>query len=261
MALGVTAAPAGAAHPSRTSLPGSVPRWAQPSRDRGAAAGSKQVTVTVYLPLRDAAAANALAQQVSDPASAGYGQFLTPDAIRRRFGANDADVAAVSSFLRGAGLNVTDVPTNNHHVEATGTLAQAEAAFDTSVHRYAYRGRVLEAPSTALSVPSSLDGKVLAVTGLDQSGVLNTPQNDLAGATSAGYPGACSPAPVAALRRLTRSSTRRRARRTSVRRPRSSTRRSTARRPRSRRAATRHRSTRAPTAPRACSTRASTGAA
>ena len=90
----------------------------------------------------------------------------------------------MSSFLRGAGLNVTDVPTNNHHVEATGTLAQAEAAFDTSVHRYAYRGRVLEAPSTALSVPSSLDGKVLAVTGLDQSGVLNTPQNDLPGATS-----------------------------------------------------------------------------
>ena len=184
LALGAGAAPAGAARPSRTSVPGSVPRWAQPSRDRGDAASSKPVTVTVYLPLRNAAAADALAQQVSDPASASYGQFLTPDAIAQRFGASDADVAAVSSFLRGAGLSVGDVPANNGYVEASGTLAQAEAAFATNVHRYAYRGKVLDAPSSALSVPSSLDGKVLAVTGLDQSGVLTRPQSDLPGATT-----------------------------------------------------------------------------
>ncbi|HEX5922952.1 MAG TPA: S53 family peptidase [Baekduia sp.] len=199
LALGAGAASAGAARPSRTSVPGSVPRWAQPSRDRGDAASSKPVTITVYLPLRNAAAADALAQQVSDPDSASYGQFLTPDAIAQRFGASDADVAAVSSFLRGAGLSVGDAPANNAYVEASGTLAQAEAAFATDVHRYAYRGRVLDAPSTALSVPSSLDGKVLAVTGLDQSGVLTRPQNDLPGATTEATqgvrPGAGSGAP------------------------------------------------------------------
>ena len=37
----------------------------------------KQVTVTVYLPLRDADAANALLARVTDPSSASYGQFLT----------------------------------------------------------------------------------------------------------------------------------------------------------------------------------------
>ena len=46
------------------------------------------------------------------------------------------------------------MPANNHHVEATGTLAQAEAAFATNVHRYAYKGRLLDAPSTNLSVPA-----------------------------------------------------------------------------------------------------------
>ena len=189
VALGVAAAPAGAASPSRTSVPGSVPKWAQPGRDRGDAASSKPVTITVYLPLRNAAAADALAQQVSDPASSGYGQFLTPDAFTQRFGASDADVAAVSSFLRGAGLTVSDVPTNNDYVEATGTLAQAEAAFATQVHRYAYRGRVLDAPTSTLSVPSSLDGKVIAVTGLDQSGVLTRPQSDVPGATTDAAPG------------------------------------------------------------------------
>src|SRR6185503_9525163 len=89
------------------------------------------------------------------------------------------------SFLRGAGLSVSDVAEDNRWVEATGTLGEAESAFDTRVHRFAWRGRVLQAPTGDLSVPSSLAGKVLAVTGLDQSG-LTRPQNtrDLPGATS-----------------------------------------------------------------------------
>jgi subtilase family serine protease len=198
LALGITAAPAGAASSARTAVPGSVPRWAQPSRDRGDVASSNPVTVSVYLPLHGADAANALAQQVSDPASATYGQYLSPDAFSARFGATDADVAAVEGFLRGAGLTVGDAPSNNRYVEASGTLAQAEAAFSTTVHRYAYRGRLLNAPTRELSVPSSLSGKVLAVTGLDQSGTLTRPQNDTPGATDTAQgvqPGAGTGAP------------------------------------------------------------------
>jgi subtilase family serine protease len=185
LAFAVFAAPAGAASPSRHAVPGSVPRWAQPARDRGDAASNHAVTVTVYLPLRDADGAAALAQKVSDPASANYGQYLSPDAFTQRFGATDADVAAVSRFLRGAGLTVSDVPSDNRYVEASGTLAQAEKAFDTSVHRYAYRGRLLDAPSKQLSVPNALSGKVLAVTGLDQSGTLTKPQKDVPSQTGA----------------------------------------------------------------------------
>jgi subtilase family serine protease len=161
------------------------------------------VTVTVYLPLRDADGAAALAQQVSDPTSAGYGQYLTPSAFTKRFGASDADVASVASFLRGAGLTVDDLAPDNRYVEASGTLAQAETAFDTSVHRFAWRGRLLDAPTKTLSVPSSLSGKVLAVTGLDQSGTLIKPQNDIPGATGNAAPqgkgnaGAGAPPPAA----------------------------------------------------------------
>jgi subtilase family serine protease len=174
--LGIAAAPASAARPARTPLRGSTPRWAQPGRDRGDAASSRPVTVTVWLPLRDADSADTLVQQLSDPASATYGQYLSPDAARERFSPSDADVAAVKKFLAGAGLSVGDVPSDNRYVEATGTLAQAESAFATRVHRYAYRGHVLEAPTSDLEIPSSLAGKVLAVTGLDQSGTLTRPK-------------------------------------------------------------------------------------
>jgi subtilase family serine protease len=176
VALGITAAPAVAARPARSPVRGSAPGWAQPSRDRGAAAGGQSVSVTVYLPLRDTDGAQALAQQLSDPASATYGQYLTPQAFQQRFAPTDADVAAVKAFLRDAGLSVSGVAEDNRYVEASGSLAKAQAAFDTSVHRYSFRGRVVQAPSKDLSVPSSLSDKVLAVTGLDQSANLSRPQ-------------------------------------------------------------------------------------
>ena len=266
LALGAGAAPAGAARPSRTSVPGSVPRWAQPSRDRGDAASTKPVTVTVYLPLRDADAADALAQQVSDPASAHLRPVpdprRRPAALRRQ----RRDVAAVSSFLRGAGLTVGDVADqqplrrgDRHAREGRGRLRHATYTATPSA------GEVLRrAEQRRCRSPSSSSDKVLAVTGLDQSGTLTRPQQgDLPGATTGGDAERRAPRQRghAARRRPTRSSTRRRARRTSARRSRASTRRSTARRSRSRRAATRRRSTRAPTAPRALSPRASTAAA
>jgi subtilase family serine protease len=166
-----------AARPARTAMRGSVPRWAEPSRDRGSEAGSRPITLTVHLPLRDVAAAKALVQQIASPDSPSYGKFLTPAEVKQRFAASDADVAAVKDFLTGAGLEIVDVPSNNAHVEATGTLAQAEAAFGVEVRRYGYRGKVLDAPSSELKVPAALSGKIVAVTGLDQAGVLTRPQS------------------------------------------------------------------------------------
>jgi subtilase family serine protease len=168
-------ATAPAAQTARTRLPGSTPRWAQPSRDRGDASGSQPVTVRIYLPLRDAATALSMVQSVSDPGSASYGQFMTPDAFRQRFAPAAADVNAVKSFLTSSGLSIGDVPGNNIYVEATGSLATAEKAFGVDVRKYGYRGHELEAPSSAPSVPSSLASKVVAVTGLDDSGVLTRP--------------------------------------------------------------------------------------
>ena len=246
MGVVVVAAPASAAAASRTVVPGSAPSWAKASRDRGVVAGDQSATVTVYLPLRGAAAASSLLDQVSDPTSSSYGQYLTPDQFRQRFAASDADVAAVTSFLRGAGFTVSNGPTYNNHVSAKGTIAQANAAFATTVHRYAYRGHLLNAPNGQLSVPASLNGKVLAVTGLDQTLARPAVRHDRPARwpprTRLSPRPRATPARPVTRRRRRRSSTRRRARPTSARRWRRSTRRSTAARCRSRRAATRPRS-------------------
>src|ERR1700742_3320156 len=74
----VAAVPAHAAQPGRANLDGSVPSWAQPARDHGAADGAQQTEINVYLPLRDADAAAAMVRDVSDPHSANYGKYLSP---------------------------------------------------------------------------------------------------------------------------------------------------------------------------------------
>jgi len=169
------AVPAHAARPGRTDIAGSAPAWAQPSRDQGAADPTAPTEVKVYLPLRDGATATQLVQSVSDPKSPDYGKYLSPADFRSRFAPTADDVAQVQQFLAGAGLTVGAVPDNHHSVAASGTLAQVEQAFDVAVHQYAYRGKVLNAPTTTLSVPATLSGKVIAVSGVDQSGALIRP--------------------------------------------------------------------------------------
>jgi subtilase family serine protease len=191
--------PAHAARPGRSTLDGSVPTWAQPSRDRGAADASAPTEIKVYLPLRDPETAAATVRAVSDPRSASYGKYLSPADFRSRFAPTAADVAAVSKFLTDAGLKVDAVPDNHHSVTATGTLAQVEQAFAVDVHRYAYRGRVLNAPTGALTIPAALEGKVVAVSGVDQSGTLTRPATHAPSRGSdASYERARPDAPVAA---------------------------------------------------------------
>jgi subtilase family serine protease len=125
----------------------------------------------VYLGSRDADAATSLAFAVSTPGSATYRQFLTPQQFRARFAPSQADVSAVQKWLRDAGFTVDYTPTNGHYVAAEGSVAQAEAAFNTTIGLYAKGDLTLHAPEAALSVPASLNA-VTAVVGLDDSAAL-----------------------------------------------------------------------------------------
>jgi hypothetical protein len=76
----------------------------------------------------------------------------------------------VKSWLTGAGLRVTQVETHNRYVAIRGSVAAAEAAFGVSIHRYRHDGLTVQAPSGSLSVPASVAGSALAVSGLDTRG-------------------------------------------------------------------------------------------
>ena len=168
-ALSLTSFAGAGAATGRTTLPGSIPAWANSKSYAGPATAKGDVGFRVYLGWNDPSGVLALARAVSDPRSASYGDYLTPAQFRARFAPSQAQVEAVQSWLRGAGFSVEYTPQNNHYVSAEGTIAQATAAFGTSFGMYKVHGLTVRSPSSDISIPTSLAGTVSGVIGLDDS--------------------------------------------------------------------------------------------
>jgi subtilase family serine protease len=166
LALGIPAAHA-ADNPGRNALVGTKPAWATAKADKGDTSNAAQVSLRVYLAGKDAAGLAAYAKAVSDPSSPHYGKYLSAKKAAARFGATKAQVTAVKSWLTANGLTVTGV--TQHYVSVTGDVAAAEKAFNTQLHNYTKGSKTYRAPAKAASVPASLGGAVLTVTGLDNA--------------------------------------------------------------------------------------------
>jgi subtilase family serine protease len=167
----VTAAAASAAPTGRIKLGGNLPAWAASAPRIGALPGSQQIDISVYLPWRNASSLDSFVAQVSNPHSAHYRQYLTPDQFRARFAPSQSDVNAVSSWLKAQGLQVTGGPVSNHWIDARGTVAEITRAFGTALATYKYRGAQYWAPVSEPTVAASIAGKILAVTGLQNADV------------------------------------------------------------------------------------------
>jgi subtilase family serine protease len=123
-----------------------------------AAPAARPAEVHVFLG-QDQVGLQALDEQVSDPQSGSYGQFLTPAQVAARFGASTGEIAAVDSWLSAQGLHVTGQ--SPYLVSATGPAASVAHSFDTTVVPSS-AGQLTNA--TAMSMPSSLTGQVVTVT-------------------------------------------------------------------------------------------------
>ncbi|TXN31041.1 S53 family peptidase [Lacisediminihabitans profunda] len=169
---GVSAATAA----DRVPFSGSVPSWAKTANDAGAPAADTTVEGEIYLPLRNAAAAEALAVAVSTPGARGYRQALTPQQWIQRFSPTQADLNEVVNYLTAQGLTISAVPASRQFVVFRGTAAQLNAGFATDLHTYNYAGQSLVAPAAAPSVPAALGAKVSGVS-LDQARFLTRPHS------------------------------------------------------------------------------------
>lgn len=178
--------PAAAANlPGRAHLL-DAPAWTATTTALGPAPAASKVNFSVAIAPRDAAGAQAFADAVSDPRSASYRQYLTPQQYTARFGATTSDVAAVLSWLHGAGLQTGTVPISNSYVPVTGSIAAVNKAFGTTIKSYHRDNRQVIAPASALTVPAALAGRVSDVLGLDtsqiyRSGAKATPTGASAG--------------------------------------------------------------------------------
>lgn len=147
-----------------------APAWTSRAEHAVTRQAVQTLHAKVWLAPRHAAALTDLVRSVSDPTSASYGKYVTAAQYRARFAPEAAQVAAVRSWLTKAGLTIETVGPDNHYLAVTGSAGAIAAAFGTNVQHFIVNGATEMAPTSAITVPSSIGSSVIAVTGLDTLG-------------------------------------------------------------------------------------------
>ena len=153
---------------TRAEIADSVHPRARSAKDQGPTAGDTKLSMSLRFSMTGAQSA-ALDQLLADqqnPDSPRYHQWLTPAQFGAQFGLSQADIAKVTTWLGAQGFTVTGVAKGRTFVSFDGTVAQANAAFGTSIHNLLSDGEQHFANITDVEVPSALSGVVGGITGL-----------------------------------------------------------------------------------------------
>jgi len=152
------------------ALPQGTAPWATRENDAGeVTAGLRLTNLTLVLrrtPARQEAFEEFLRQQ-QDPESPQFHHWLTADQLGEGFGAGAETIEAVSSWLRGQGLQVGRVSRSGMRIEFEGTAASVGAAFGTQLHYYLVDGERRISAATAPRIPAFLSNAIVAVGGLE----------------------------------------------------------------------------------------------
>ncbi len=155
---------------SRAPLPHTVSPRARIAADLGSAPSSRILDSLTLRFSMTAAQQAALTQLLSDqqnPSSPRYHQWLTPEQFGAQFGLSSADLAKVSAWITGQGFTITGVARSGTFITFKGTVAQAQRAFNTSIHNLSVDGEQHFSNTTDVSLPPSIAGVVATVTGLN----------------------------------------------------------------------------------------------
>lgn len=132
---------------------------------------NKVLHLSISLPYGDQAGMEAFADSVSDPYSPNYRQFITPQEVGERFGLPIEKVGAVKAYLESQGFKIRLVGANRLSILADATVAQAEAAFKTTINDYPAKvspdGKPFFAFSKPVQLPTTISGVVLDVAGME----------------------------------------------------------------------------------------------
>ena len=92
--------------------------------------------LVLVLPLRDQAGLDSFLEELYDPSSSSYRQFLTVEQFTERFGPTQQDYDAVIRFAEANGLTVVGTSRNRLNVDVTGPVGAIENALHLAIGVY-----------------------------------------------------------------------------------------------------------------------------
>ena len=153
----------------RITLTGNTPPAANLANDRGPVDPGMRLTDLILVLRRSPdqqAGFDALVASQYDPSSPNYHRWLVPADVAARFGPSAEDVARVSGWLASHGLSVDAVAADGMTLSFSGTAAQVEAAFHTSLHNLKVNGESHISNMADPQIPAALGPVVLGVKAL-----------------------------------------------------------------------------------------------
>ena len=99
---------------------------------------TQTVSFDIFLPLQNRDQIEPLLADLHNSASPNYQQWLTPAQFQARFGASDAQVAAIVAEL--AAQHLTAIRTSTYGIQVTGAAADIERTFKTTLSNATFPG-------------------------------------------------------------------------------------------------------------------------
>jgi hypothetical protein len=152
------------------TLKGSVPPLTKSAADGGAMDGNAMLhglIVNFSLSASKKASLDALVHDQQNPASPQYHRWLTQAQFATQFGPTPQTLEAVSSWLHSQGFTIDHVADSGNAIHFSGTVRQAQEAFETEIHKYTVNGESHFANETDLKVPYQFSGLISSIHGLD----------------------------------------------------------------------------------------------
>ena len=154
----------------RVPLPHMVPAKARVSADLGPVSPDlKLSSVTVRFNMTEAQQ-SALTRLLSDQQNSNsprYHHWLTPEQFGQQFGLSDADLAKVTAWLTSQGLTVSATSRSRTFVTVSGSAAQVEQAFHTTLHNLTWNGEKHFANVSDPALPAQIAGVIGGIAGLN----------------------------------------------------------------------------------------------
>ncbi len=147
-------------------LANSTPRFVQSAQNLGPESPSKVINITVRLQQHNIAERDALLKQLYDPTSPLYHQWLTPSQFAARFGPTAQEATVVKDFLASHGLAVTSAHQNHYYVNAQGSIADVQRAFNVQINRFNVNGKTIYSNTSNASIAGAAAAFVGSVQGL-----------------------------------------------------------------------------------------------
>ncbi|HEY2432841.1 MAG TPA: S53 family peptidase [Vicinamibacterales bacterium] len=135
------------------------------AQDLGATAASQIMSASLILKVRHPDDLESLVASTQDPLSPRYHRFLTLDEFVARFAPAASDVAAITRYLRGFGIQVDEVYPNRLLLRVTGTADAFDRAFDLDVHDFVRGSRRYHGPRHTPRIPVLLRDLLVTIVG------------------------------------------------------------------------------------------------